>query len=83
MLGLNLTTDMILVGAGALGALTIEHGWGWVLARYHAYVATAQAKAKDTYGEITSQVDAATKGILSDVNQLKADVAALKAKVGA
>lgn len=22
---------------GALGTLTLEHGWGWVLAKYHAW----------------------------------------------
>lgn len=25
------------VVVGALGALTLEHGWGWVLAKYHAW----------------------------------------------
>lgn len=23
------------VAVGAIGALTIEHGWGWVLAQWH------------------------------------------------
>lgn len=23
------------LAAGAIGALTIEHGWGWVLAQWH------------------------------------------------
>lgn len=23
------------IAVGAIGALTLEHGWGWVLAQYH------------------------------------------------
>lgn len=25
------------VGVGVVGTLVIEHGWGWVLAKYHAW----------------------------------------------
>ena len=27
---------IVLLAAGAVGALTIEHGWGWVLAKINA-----------------------------------------------
>ena len=27
---------VVLLAAGAIGALTIEHGWGWILAKFNA-----------------------------------------------
>lgn len=32
---MTLTLIIICLAAGAVGALTIEHGWGWVLAKIH------------------------------------------------
>ena len=71
------------IAIGAVGALTLEHGWGYVLARYHAYVATAKNKADSVYAEVTAQVEQATKDLTSRVVTLESDVAAVKAKVGA
>lgn len=25
------------IAIGVVGTLTLEHGWGWVLAKYHAW----------------------------------------------
>jgi len=36
MFGVALTTALLLIAAGAVGALVLEHGWGWILAQYHA-----------------------------------------------
>lgn len=71
------------VAAGAVGALTIEHGWGWVLSTYRAYVARAKTKADSVYAEVTSQVEAATKEITGRVTALEAAVDAIKQKTGA
>lgn len=32
---MTITSLLIGIVIGAIGALTIEHGWGWVLAQYH------------------------------------------------
>ena len=69
---------LIAAGAGALGALTLEHGWGWVLARIKAY----KAQSKTVFEEVTAQVKDATSGLVADVSSLKSDVATIKAKVG-
>lgn len=31
-----MTTLLIGVGIGAAGMLVLQHGWGWVLAKYHS-----------------------------------------------
>lgn len=33
---MSLITLIIGIAIGAVVALTIEHGWGWVLAQFHA-----------------------------------------------
>lgn len=58
--------DVVLVGAGAVGTLTLEHGWGWVLAQYHARAAKAKAQATDLYAEINGQVKTTVDAALAD-----------------
>ena len=75
-----LINDGVFIGIGAIVALTIEHGWGWVLAQYHARTAAAEAQAKTIFDEITGQVQAAVKPIAADVEAIKAAVAGLQTK---
>jgi hypothetical protein len=46
------------IAGGALGALTIEHGWGWVVAKIKAWRARATSQAGDLYFEMQGQVKA-------------------------
>lgn len=32
---MNISALLIGIIIGAIGALAIEHGWGWILAQYH------------------------------------------------
>lgn len=32
---MSISALIIGIVIGAIGALTIEHGWGWILAQYH------------------------------------------------
>lgn len=32
---MSISALLIGIAIGAIGALVIEHGWGWVLAQYH------------------------------------------------
>lgn len=32
---MNISVLIMGIVIGAIGALTIEHGWGWILAQYH------------------------------------------------
>lgn len=32
---MSISALLLGIAIGAIGALTIEHGWGWVLAQYH------------------------------------------------
>lgn len=34
---MDLILIIVYLAVGAIGALTIEHGWGWILAKYHAW----------------------------------------------
>jgi len=83
MFGYSLTT-LIALAVGAIGALTIEHGWGWVLAKYHAYRAQAQKAAGDVYAEVQAQTkglqDAVT-GLGKRLSDVEAAVKDLKGKL--
>jgi hypothetical protein len=63
-----------LVVIGAVGALTVEHGWGWVLARYHAYRDAAQKGAADIYAELQAQVKDAVDAKMVPIADALADV---------
>ena len=78
MLGLQLTSIPVLIAAGAVGALTIEHGWGWVLGKVKAY----RAKAQTTFDEVTAQVTAATADLAGKVSSIESEIAAIKTKIG-
>jgi hypothetical protein len=60
------------VGLVWLGVLTIKHGWGWVLAKYHARVAKAEAAFQ-------AEVSKALPAVLAPIN---ADIALIKQKLG-
>lgn len=75
------TGTLLGVVIGALAALTIEHGWGWVLAQYHARKARAESQAKSLYDEVSGAVRAAIAPLRADLDALKADVDAIKTKL--
>lgn len=74
MLGVDITVIAIVAGASAVGTLTIEHGWGWVLAKYKARKARLASQGGDLL--------AIGKALADRVIALEKDVGALKTKVG-
>lgn len=67
-------TAITFAGVGAVGALTLEHGWGWML-----------RKIKERKARLVNQANAVgdqVKDVLARVKALEADVVALKNKTG-
>lgn len=60
--------------AGALIALIIEHGWGWVLAQLKAVKAKQAAAATQAQTTLAQQIQAA-------LAPLQADIATIKSKL--
>ena len=73
------------VAFGAAGALTLEHGWGWVLATVKAYIAKEKAKASAAVANLDSikaTIEAHLGPVTGALTALQQDVAAIKTKVG-
>ncbi len=75
-----------LVGAAWLAVLVGKHGWAWVRARLAARAQRLEAEARAKLDELTAPFEQRVKTLetiaTTDVANLKADVAALKTKVG-
>lgn len=81
MILLDAGRDLALLGGGAVGALTLEHGWGWVVAQWKARTAKVKAQADSLFTEVTSQVKAAVGPFEARVAALEADMANVKNEI--
>lgn len=62
-----------------VGYLTLQHGWGWVLAQWKA---RKQKLETDAAAQFAVQWASLTAPMASTIAVIQADIAALKGKVG-